>query len=422
MSAADLDAVRALAEQQAAAPAGSRLVGTRLDQVDTTRPIDWLWPGRIPRSGALTLFDGPPDVGKSTLAADIAARISTGSPWPDGSRCPIGDVVLVTSESAQQVIARQIEAAGGDRARILLVTTVGEGLAERPVALPADLPLLRPALGEAVAMILDPALEVIGDVGTDNYRDRDVRRGLTPIRRMCEELDLALIGIRHPTKGVGGTAMYKGGGSIAFVAVARAAYYIARDPADPDLRVIACTKCNLGPRPDSIAYRLEVVRDLEGVAGAENDLGVCRVEWSGVVDRTAQELADSPDSLSPEQRGVLSALIDGCTTIGEVEAYTGRSYTACSNNLIRLVKLKHARRTKTGHYEPTGTLAPPTVTPFSSLPYPPVINEKYVNRENDSSGIPGVSGIPGGDGREPGSDDDLDPWDEDEMAGRSTTS
>ena len=50
----------------------------------TTKPVKWLWPGRTPK-GKLTLFDGDPDLGKSVVTIDIAARKSTGRPFPDGA-------------------------------------------------------------------------------------------------------------------------------------------------------------------------------------------------------------------------------------------------------------------------------------------------------------------------------------------------
>lgn len=48
------------------------------------KPVTWLWPGRIP-AGKVTLIDGDPGLGKSTIAFDLCARISTGSAMPDGS-------------------------------------------------------------------------------------------------------------------------------------------------------------------------------------------------------------------------------------------------------------------------------------------------------------------------------------------------
>ena len=51
----------------------------------TTTPmkIVWLWDQRIP-VGRLTLFVGNPDNGKSMVATDVAARITTGRDCPDG--------------------------------------------------------------------------------------------------------------------------------------------------------------------------------------------------------------------------------------------------------------------------------------------------------------------------------------------------
>jgi hypothetical protein len=50
-------------------------------------PVHWLWPGYIP-AGKLTLLDGDPGLGKSLISIDLAARLSTGRPLPDGSGGP----------------------------------------------------------------------------------------------------------------------------------------------------------------------------------------------------------------------------------------------------------------------------------------------------------------------------------------------
>lgn len=46
--------------------------------------IRWLWPARIPL-GKLTLFVGNPGTKKSLATIDVAARISTGRAFPDGT-------------------------------------------------------------------------------------------------------------------------------------------------------------------------------------------------------------------------------------------------------------------------------------------------------------------------------------------------
>jgi putative DNA primase/helicase len=49
--------------------------------------LDWLWPNRIPLA-KLTLLIGDPGLGKSLLAADLAARVTTAAPWPDQPPSP----------------------------------------------------------------------------------------------------------------------------------------------------------------------------------------------------------------------------------------------------------------------------------------------------------------------------------------------
>ena len=53
------------------------------------RPVEWLWPGWI-ALGKLTVLDGDPGMGKSTLLLDLAARLSRDGLMPDGTVGPVG--------------------------------------------------------------------------------------------------------------------------------------------------------------------------------------------------------------------------------------------------------------------------------------------------------------------------------------------
>ena len=79
-------------------------------------PIQWLWPGYIPL-GSLTLIEGESASGKSFLAADIAARVSRGQPWPGRVPGPqlAGDVLYVSFEDNRQtVLAPRLRQAGAN--------------------------------------------------------------------------------------------------------------------------------------------------------------------------------------------------------------------------------------------------------------------------------------------------------------------
>ncbi|NNM88911.1 MAG: AAA family ATPase [Phycisphaerae bacterium] len=51
------------------------------------QPLAWLIPDRIPL-GRITLFLGPPESGKTSVALDLANRLATGCTWPDAQSQP----------------------------------------------------------------------------------------------------------------------------------------------------------------------------------------------------------------------------------------------------------------------------------------------------------------------------------------------
>jgi len=103
----------------------SRALVTRVSDVET-KPVDWLWPDRIPL-GKFTLFQGDPCVGKSFETLDIAARVSTGNGWPDSpdSRAVPGDAILLSAEDdVADAIRSRLEAAGADLSRVHVISGV----------------------------------------------------------------------------------------------------------------------------------------------------------------------------------------------------------------------------------------------------------------------------------------------------------
>ena len=83
-----------------------------------SRPVQWLWPGRF-ALGRISLLVGMPGAGKSFLTCDMAARVSTGQPWPDGTPCDRGSVLLVTAEDDPgDTIRPRLDAQGADVSRV----------------------------------------------------------------------------------------------------------------------------------------------------------------------------------------------------------------------------------------------------------------------------------------------------------------
>lgn len=275
---------------------GSTLALTRLSDVTPER-VDWLWPGYLP-SGKIVTLDGDPGLGKSTLALEIAARITTGGTWPDGAAAPTGDVLLLSAEDGlADTVRPRLDAAGADVTRVHAIE--GKTLIDpdtgatylRPLSL-ADVRDLAEAIERTSArLLIVDVLMAFLPAGTDAHKDQDIRRVLSALAAAGERNRCTVMLLRHLNKAKGGDPLYRGGGSIGIVGAARSGLLVAADPDDPTRRVLASVKSNLGATPDSLAYRLV----------DSPDHGVASIVWEGVIDHDAHGLlatttAEGPDA------------------------------------------------------------------------------------------------------------------------------
>jgi hypothetical protein len=278
--------------------------------------VRWLWRDRIP-AGKVTVLDGDPGTGKSTLTLTVAAKVSTGSPLPDGAQPKVGGVILLNAEDdIGDTIRPRLEAAGADLERCWVLPDVHpEGEPPRPPELPADLFLLEDLVkGKGAALVvIDPLMAFLSGA-VDSHRDQDVRRVLASLAYMAARTGAAVVIVRHMNKGTG-SALYRGSGSIGIVGAARAGLLVAPDPDDDGRRILAMTKSNLAKMPDALAYRL-VNDELYGVA---------RVKWDGASKHTATDLVrprvdeDEAPALAEAVRVLKEILADGPLAAGNVK-------------------------------------------------------------------------------------------------------
>lgn len=287
--------------------------------------MDWLWRPYIAR-GAITLLDGDPGLGKSTLALDLTARVSRGWSMPPGggsvSGKPAGVVILSAEDDPRRVIRPRLDAAGADLDRIGVVHGVTEGQAERPIRFPDDLPLIEPAASEISAdlIIVDPIMAFLAG-SVDAHRDSDIRRVLHDLKRFAESSGAAVLVLRHLNKLNAGPSIYRGGGSIGIIGAARSGLLVGRDPKDPDIRVLAGVKNNLGPLPQSLAFTVEP-------AGESSRIG-----WIGPVALDADDVVTNAGSAKGKLEQCCEALanmLTGCShAAGEAEkALVGAGFSA----------------------------------------------------------------------------------------------
>ena len=249
-------------------------------------PVRWLWPGRIPL-GKLTVLDGDPGVGKSTLTLSIAAKVTTGAPFPDRARPEPADVILLSAEDEiADTIRPRLEAAGADLARAFVLPDVGEeGKPSRPPELPLDLGRLEAMVKDRAAalVVIDPLMAFLSGA-IDAHRDQDVRRALASMAYTAARTGAAVLIVRHINKSGGSNPLYRGGGSIGIVGAARSGLLAAPDPDDDGRRILAVTKSNLAAMPEALAYRLV----------EEERYGVARVVWDGATAHKAADLLRTP--------------------------------------------------------------------------------------------------------------------------------
>jgi hypothetical protein len=286
--------------------------------------VSWLWPHRIPL-GKLVTLDGDPGLGKSTLALSFAAPVTTGVAWPDGSVCEHPGAVLIMSaeDGLADTVRPRADAAGADVTKVHAIEGVsildehGERIL-RPLTL-ADVAALEEAISRTGArlLVIDVVMAYLPD-GTDSHKDQDIRRVLSRLAALADRTGCTVLLLRHLNKASGRDPLYRGGGSIGIVGAARAGLLVAPDPDDPERRVLASVKSNLGPAPDSLTYRL---------VGA-GDYGVARVQWEGETAHTARSLLSEPVDDDGAKSEAVRWLEDYLTEQGAVPSKTAKADAA----------------------------------------------------------------------------------------------
>jgi putative DNA primase/helicase len=228
----------------------------------TPRSVRWLWQGRI-AAGRISLIVGQPGGGKSFVTCDMAARVSTGTDWPDGSPCDVGCVLFVTAEDdPADTIRPRLDACGADTTRIHLLAGAlvrrADGNDDEIMFSLSELRILE----EALEHIPDCRLIVIDPIGsfmggkTDAHRDNEVRSLLAPLAKLAERTGVAVVMVAHNRKSTASSADDTVLGSRAFTGLARSVWHLMRDPEDRHRRYLLAGKSNLAAESEGLAFSI----------------------------------------------------------------------------------------------------------------------------------------------------------------------
>ncbi|MEQ1800639.1 MAG: AAA family ATPase [Gammaproteobacteria bacterium] len=270
----------------------------------TPQPINWLWPGWIAR-GKLHVLAGPPGVGKTTVAVNLAALVSAGWTFPDGAQAAPGHVLIWSGEDDPgDTLVPRLAVNGADLSRVHFVGSRTDGTPFDPAW---DMPALQAAVDQLpeppVLLLLDP---LVSAVAGDSHKNAEVRRSLQPVADLAGAIGCAVLGITHFSKGTAGRdPVERVSGSIAFGAVARIVMGAAKlpdDHADGPGRILVRAKSNLGEDTGGFRYELE-----QSPMPGNPLILASRVSWLGAVAGQARDiLATAEVYRDPEEQSAVT--------------------------------------------------------------------------------------------------------------------
>lgn len=261
----------------------------RLDKVKPTKQ-EWLWKGFFP-VGELSILAGIQGIGKSLTAIDVIARVTSGRPWPDKSKCKEGSALILAAEDhISNTIRPRLDASLSVPKHVMAI--LGAPDRETGGIMPFDIFSNMPQMVNVLEnmqritglpprlVVIDPLTSYVG--GIDSNRETQVRKVLFTLRaNIAVKYNVAIICIMHVKKGADeAPALERIMGSVAFTGSARSVWAFCQCPDDDDKRYMVPVKANLIKRTTA-GYELFV-------ASGRNGQGV--IKWGDPSDKVAEDL------------------------------------------------------------------------------------------------------------------------------------
>jgi RecA-family ATPase len=216
------------------------------------KQIDWLWYPYI-AIGKITLLQGDPGDGKSTMIMNLLAALSRGEMLPDGTPLdgPQQSIYQCSEDSAGDTIKPRFDAANADCERIAFINEDVFG------KITLDDEKLQQAIIEfhPRIIVIDPIQSYV-DNPVDLLVAGKLRRTLRRIGIWASTYNCAVVLISHLNKNEGTKSLYRNLGSIDLVATARSVLQVERDSDNPNRRIIRQIKNNIGPIGDDIHFEI----------------------------------------------------------------------------------------------------------------------------------------------------------------------
>lgn len=261
-----------------------QLVGRDLSSVEM-HAIEWLWTGWIPK-GYITIFAGETGAGKSTVLADITARITTGAPWPgefDGPGCwrePERVLWLGSEDSIEEMTVPRLTACKGNLKNVVEIQGVLQEGKRNTFSMQDDLEAVSQWLeyakneGRPFAMlVIDPVTSYLPGQRLRKVDLNDagqLRSVLEPWLKLADDHNIAIVCVTHFAKDTTRSMLHRVLGSAAFAQTCRSLCAVIQQPPiddeepDPHAKVMLQVKVNLPEHPGG-AWKFSTERIEVGV-------------------------------------------------------------------------------------------------------------------------------------------------------------
>ena len=285
-----------------------KLINMELVKVEQ---IEWLLYPFIP-FGKVTIIQGDPGEGKTTMVLQIIAKLTRGEPIllnkksqkeaqqdseenlkqevlsQDKPIQPVNVIYQTAEDGLGDTIKPRLLAAGADCSRVLVIDDREQPLTMLDVRLEEAIMQTK-----ARMVVLDPIQGFLG-TDVDMHRANEIRPLMKRMAVLAEKYHCAIILIGHMNKNSNGKSSYRGLGSIDFQAAARSVLIVGRLKDEPETRVMCHVKSSLAPEGQSVAFRLD------------KETGF---QWIGEYDISADDLL-SGDARGQKSRIAKEFLLD----------------------------------------------------------------------------------------------------------------
>ena len=294
--------------------------------------VDWLWYPYIPR-GKLTIMQGDPGEGKTTLALQLAALVTRGFMYGKSEKELAGTVLFQSAEDGiRDTIIPRLMGMGADRSRI---NTIREDL--MPLTLTDERLAKVMEIYSPDLLVIDPLQAYLG-ANVDMHRANEVRPVLSHVAELAEYYGTAVLLIGHMNKMTGLKALYKGLGSIDITAAARSVLLVAKHPKDPDTLCMGQIKSSLAPMGPVVGFERTETGTLHYLG--EQDIEANRLLENGCGSRPREKAAEF----------VQAYLADGRKPVKEVEEAARAQGISCATLTRALGSLGIERIREGYHY------------------------------------------------------------------------